>query len=85
METKEMIATVKTGILPIEANQEVIVREGDILSVKGAESLALYTTSGNLLSSVEGDKISINHLSSGTIVIVIYTTGGVNKAVKYIL
>ena len=85
METKEMIATVKTGILPIEANQEVIVREGDILSVKGAESLALYTTSGNLLSSVEGNEISINHLSSGTIVIVIYTTGGVNKAVKYIL
>lgn len=85
METKEMIATIKTGILPIEANNEVVVRKGDVLSVKGAETIALYTASGNLLSSIDGDEITVGNFSTGTVVIVIYTVSGVSKAVKYIL
>ena len=85
METKEMIATIKTSILPIEANNEVVVRKGDVLSVKGAETIALYTASGNLLSSIDGDEITVGNFSTGTVVIVIYTVSGVSKAVKYIL
>lgn len=85
LETEEMIATVITGILPISQDSSLLQCYGDRLIIPSATWIALYSTSGELICQVQRDNISLANLPAGETVIVVYTIGDSNYAVKYLL
>lgn len=82
--SQDMILSVDTGLLPIETNQNLVTREGEILAIDGATAIAIYSANGNLIRRCKDDKISTAGITS-TSVIIIYEREGKATAIKYIL